>query len=146
MKYYTDGFTFIKNPSDIGGGYTIVNENNILLKQETVSKVGFTNNEAELLGVYNGLLIAEEGSIISTDSKIIYWWILNIRKLLDKPNSKASRKRARKDLDEVKLGSNILATEKSISIIWEPRELNLAGIYNEEQEMESYLPDLSWIV
>ena len=53
MKYYTDGFVDGCNPSDKGGGYTILDEEKNLIKQEYVEKRNFTNNEGEILGIYN---------------------------------------------------------------------------------------------
>ena len=59
MKYYSDGFTNGSNPSKTGGGYSIVDENNTLLVLEKIEKKGFTNNEAELLGLFLALTIAD---------------------------------------------------------------------------------------
>jgi ribonuclease HI len=88
MKYYTDGFTKLKNPSPLGGGYTIVDENNTVITVENINKVGFTNNEAELLGVYNCLKICNKKDIISTDSMNTIAWV----------RAKKLKKVARQDL------------------------------------------------
>jgi ribonuclease HI len=147
MKYFSDCFIYVKNPSPIGGGYTIMDEDNNLLVNEKILQEGLTNNEAELLGVLNALKIAENGDIVSTDSMNTIRWIENIAYYLEHPNKKKSIKRARKDLDNIKLEAYQLMIKKHIKLIHEPREKNLAGIWNEETGLDDSLPepDLSWI-
>lgn len=124
MKYYSDGFLTGKNPSVVGGGFTIVNENNTLIKRITVTRPNFTNNEAELLGCLEALTIAEDGDVVSTDSMNTIRWIIGADKMHDK--------RARKDLDPLKKRALYFLQSKKIELIWEPRDMNLAGILNEE--------------
>ena len=59
MKYYTDGFQIGGNPSRIGGGYTIVDETNTLIERKVIKRFGFTNNEAEILGIAEALRLAK---------------------------------------------------------------------------------------
>lgn len=119
MKYYTDGFCRRSNPSPFGGGYTIVDENNNLIKREEVEKVGFTNNEAELLGVLEACKICEEGDLVSTDSMNTIGWI------------GAAKSKSRPDLNHLLQEARDLVHSKKINLMWERRYFNLAGIVNE---------------
>ncbi len=121
MKYYSDGFTLDSNPSPLGGGYSVVDENSNLIKLENINKVNFTNNEGELRGCLEALRIAEEGDTVSIDSKIIILWIKN-------PFGKKAK---RKDLTGLKHEGKLLLQKKNINLIWEPREYNKAGHYNQ---------------
>lgn len=127
MKFYTDGFTKLKNPSPQGGGYTIINENNEVLVVENIDKVGFTNNEGELLGVWHALHLCGEFDVISTDSMNTIAW-LRTNKL---------QKVARQDLLDIIKECKDLVAEKQVNIIWEGREHNLAGIYNEQNKIDT---------
>lgn len=121
VKYYTDGFTIRGNPSKVGGGYTIINENNEVLITENIEKVGMTNNEAELLGVWHALHLCNEFDVVSTDSmNTIAWLRTNNLKKVARQNL----------LDIIKECKEIVAS-KQVNIIWEGREHNLAGIHNE---------------
>lgn len=131
MKYYSDGFTNGSNPSKTGGGYSIVDENNTLLVLEKIEKKGFTNNEAELLGLFHALTIADRGSTISTDSKNTLAWVFQKKK---------KKKHGRPDLIPCIKECSALIEEKHISVIWEPRELNLAGIFNDEKGLDTARP------
>lgn len=133
MRYYIDGFTLRRNPSPTGGGYTIFNENNVLLKTENIKKVGMTNNEAELLGLWNCLKLVHESDEISTDSMNTISWI----------RTKKDKKIARQDLIEIIRDCRKIITEKKINLLWEGRDYNLAGIYNEEKNLDTFT--LSWI-
>ncbi len=141
MKYYSDGFSINKNPSPIGGGFSIVREDNLLIEFRRIFKENFTNNEAELLGVLEALRIVSKGDTVSTDSKIVILWVFNIGR---------RKKNARKDLDPLKIEAYILLKRKNINLIWEPRDKNLAGIYNESIDNKEYFgerdeEDISWI-
>ncbi|MEX0596080.1 MAG: hypothetical protein WD512_06220, partial [Candidatus Paceibacterota bacterium] len=59
-------------------------------------------------------------------------WINGVKYFLDHPNLKISRKRSRPDLDNIKLKCYELMLGKNIKLIWESRDTNLAGIYNEK--------------
>jgi len=119
MKLYSDGYTLFGNPSPKGGGFTVVDEKNNLLIHEKIEKEGLTNNEAEIRGLFWALSKAGENEIVSTDSYICCCWI------------KRGSSKARKDLKELIQSCKKLKEEKNISLIWEGRDLNLAGIYNE---------------
>ena len=119
MKLYCDGYCIQKNPSDIGGGYTIVDEYNNLIKTKKILKQGLTNNEAELLGIYNALRKSKKNGIISSDSQCCIAWAKN------------GYAEARPDLNDICWKSKLLLFKKNINLIWERRELNLAGHYNE---------------
>lgn len=120
MKYYTDGFMTGSNPSPIGGGYTIVDENNVLVHREVILQSGFTNNEAETRGIIHALRIANNNDTISTDSMCCLTWI------------NSGKSKARPDLYEVLQEGRRLLKEKNINLMWEGREFNLAGIQNEQ--------------
>lgn len=120
MKLYTDGFLIGQNPSTIGGGYTVVDSTGIIVSQQTFKKSGFTNNDAELLGVLMAAAIGEPGGVISTDAMVITHWV------------RSGKPKARPDLTVLCQIAKKLIELKKLSLIWEPRELNLAGIENEK--------------
>ena len=119
MKLYTDGYTLIGNPSPKGGGFTVLDENNKVLIHEKIEKEGLTNNEAELRGLLWALKESKTGDKISTDSSVIISWL------------RRGKTKARKDLTELIQECVKLKNEKNIELIWEGRDSNLAGIYNE---------------
>lgn len=131
MKIYSDGFCIRGNPSKIGGGYSIVDENNNLLCCQEIFKEGFTNNEGELLGCIKAMELANVGDTISVDSRNTISWIMYSASIPRK-DPEAEAKRARKDLDDFKKKGLELMKEKHLSLIFEGRENNLAGIYNEK--------------
>src|SRR3990167_8462361 len=120
MKYFTDGYTLLRNPSPVGGGFSIIDENNKLLIHERIEKVGFTNNEGEILGILWCLEICKEGDIISTDSMCAISWV------------RTGKSKSRKDLKEIFEKCQRLKNEKKVNLMWESREYNLAGHFNEE--------------
>ena len=127
VKYFTDGFTKLRNPSPVGGGYTIVDENNTVITVENIDKVGMTNNEAELLGVWHCLNICDEFDTISTDSMNTISWV----------RTNKAKKVKRQDLLPFIFECQKLIEEKIINLIWEGREHNLAGIYNETNHLDT---------
>lgn len=127
MKYYIDGFTKLRNPSPIGGGYSIFDENNTLIKVENIEKVGMTNNEAELLGLLNCLKEVKVGDTISTDSMNTIAWI----------RTKKDKKIARKDLVPIIMECRQMLESYKINLIWEGRDFNLAGKYNEDSGIDT---------
>lgn len=127
MKYYIDGFTKLRNPSPIGGGYSIFDENNTLIKVENIDKVGMTNNEAELLGLLNCLKEVKIGDIISTDSMNTIAWI----------RTKKDKKIARKDLVPIIMECRQMLESLKVNLIWEGRDFNLAGKYNEDSGIDT---------
>lgn len=129
MKYYIDGFTKLRNPSPVGGGYSIFDENNTLIKVENIDKVGMTNNEAELLGLLNCLKEVKIGDTISTDSMNTIAWI----------RTKKDKKIARKDLLPIILECRQMINSYKVNLIWESREFNLAGHYNENSGIDTGL-------
>lgn len=122
MKYYTDGFMYGDNPSPIGGGYTITDENGELIHREVVKKEGYTNNEAEIGGILWALRNAETGDAISTDSMCCLTW------------ANGGKSKARPDLKEILQECKKLMEEKAINLMWEGRDFNLAGIMNESSQ------------
>ena len=124
MILYCDGYCLESNPSEWGGGFTVFNNKNKLIYTEQILKKGFTNNEAELLGIHQAAKLAKKRDTIITDSQNCIWWI---RKGFSK---------ARPDLDKVILESQKCVIGKKLKLIWQPREFNLAGIYNEEQSFD----------
>lgn len=128
MKYYCDGYTIEKNPSNKGGGYTIINEEGLLIETKQILKKNFTNNEAELLAVVNSLRIASNNDIIETDSWNTIWWIQSIAK-----KRHLRSEVARKDLNHLKEEAFKLLIKKKIKLVWGSREGNLAGLYNDDK-------------
>jgi ribonuclease HI len=124
MIYYTDGFTIEGNPSSVGGGYTIVDEGGNLIETKVIKKEGFTNNEAELLGVLEGLKLCKPGDKIITDSMNTIYWI------------RSGNPKKRPDLKELCAEAKRLVEQKQVTVEHQPRALNLAGIYNEQRESE----------
>lgn len=120
-KYYTDGYMIGGNPSKIGGGYTIVDENNNLIERKEIIQVNFTNNEAEILGILNAMKLAEYEDTVSTDSKCCLLW------------TNKGMSKSRPDLFPLIQECKTLLKEKNINLIWEGRDFNLAGIYNEKK-------------
>ena len=132
MKYFSDGFLSSMYPNNKGGGYTVVDLSNNLIIRFDISKPGITNNEVELLGCHYALGIAQDGDTVSVDSKNTIRWIENIEYIISHPRSHVANKRARKDLDSIKFKCSRLIDNKNIKLIWEPREVNFAGILNDE--------------
>lgn len=124
MKYYTDGFVRGSNPSKYGGGFTIVDENNNLIRREEIEQVGFTNNEGEMLGIIYACTIALLRDVISTDSMCCLTW------------AHKGKSKARPDLNELMARCKKLIEDKELNLIWERRNFNLAGIYNEQEVNE----------
>ena len=125
-KYYTDGWLKgSRNPSPYGGGYTVVDENNNLIVREDIKSSNFTNNEAEIRGILFALEYAEKKDIISTDSMCCLTWV----------NTGTSK--ARPDLNHLLFRCKELKFSKFINLMWEGRDFNLAGIYNEKVQKEN---------
>lgn len=137
MKYYCDGFQFRGNPSPFGGGYTIVDENNEIVTREVIKQSGFTNNEAEIMGIKATLDLANNGDTVSTDSMCCLTWV------------NGGKSKARPDLNSTLRECLELRNKKNINLMWESRGFNLAGLYNENYpehwEDQELVDDLSWI-
>ena len=131
MKYYTDGYTEFSNPSLTGGGFTITDNSGNLIKTQQIKKVKFTNNEAELLGVRECLNKCEYEDEISTDSNIVICWLREGNKNIYK------KKFPRPDLISVIEDCKKIINSKSIDVYWEGRDFNLAGIYNEQKNLDT---------
>lgn len=122
IEYHADGFIKGKNPSNFGGGFTIFrkeNGNKEFFISLEIKKKGFTNNEAELLGVLYACDKGESGAKIITDSKCIVSWIRN------------GKAKARPDLNWACQSAKRLIKEKKLIIEWKPRGYNIAGLFNE---------------
>ncbi len=113
MKWYCDGFIL---PN--GGGFAIVDENNFL-RARGVCMREITNNEAELRGILNTLILADRGDTVSSDSACCIWWV------------RKGKSKVRKDLIPLMQEANRIMQEKAILLIWEGRDDNLAGHWNE---------------
>ena len=124
LKLYCDGFTLGSNPSLRGGGYTICQENGELVKTETIQKLGFTNNEGEVMGIIEALRLLKEGGEVITDSYCAMRWVIN------------GRAKPRPDLSELLLEGHKLLLGKKITLV--PREKNPAGEYNEFELIKKY--------
>lgn len=123
---YCDGFTINRNPSPFGGGYTVISEDHKVLEHVEVQKSGFTNNEGELLGIEAAARHAEPHDRIITDSQCARGWALK------------GRAGARPDLNILAKKARYLITQKSLQVIWQGRETNLAGIYNEDMVSKQF--------
>lgn len=129
--YYTDGFVKGKNPSYQGGGYTITDKDGNIIFQYHYYRNGedkrFTNNDGEVLGIIHAIAIAEEGSIIVTDSKTAMWWV------------RKGKSKTRPDIDYSLLYAKNLALQKKIQIKWESRDINKAGQINEFGKVDDFI-------
>lgn len=132
-KYFIDGFTIKSNPS-LKGGLTISTEDgNIVSQYFVMSRDGslITNNYTEFLALYKTLEMCSQGDTIITDSQnSISWSKLHFPK-----------KSHRKDLKNLARKINIMISEKNINLVYIARDLNIAGLINEECEYlgwESY--------
>lgn len=118
MIYFVDGFTFQKNPSPIGGGFTVLDQAGNLIERCEVRRY-FTNNEGELLGIAYAVSKAEPGDEIRTDSQCAVAWVNN------------GRSKARPDLGELCAETRRVLENKGLELRWVRREDNLAGQFNE---------------
>lgn len=125
MKYYVDGWIKGSNPSLYGGGWTIINSEGDLIRFKDIKQENFTNNEAEVRGIIDALEMCEMFDEVSTDSMCCLTWI------------NSGKSKARKDLKEVLQKGKDLMLKKKINLMWERREHNLAGLYNEERQTKN---------
>jgi hypothetical protein len=117
---YADGFVFHRNPSPIGGGYTVVDESGNLVEREAMLKSDFTSNEAELLAIIRAVELSEHGGKVVTDSRTVQGWITR------------GRSKTRRDLIPSIRQCQTLAVSKGVRIVHRRRSENLAGVYNEQ--------------
>ena len=75
QRIHTDGFLFRSNPSPIGGGYTVVDDDGTLIDRKAIKKEGLTSNEAELLAINRAVELVDAGGIVITDSMTVKKWI-----------------------------------------------------------------------
>lgn len=127
---YTDGFVHGPNPSKIGGGYTITDQTGrVLIRREMtpaeIQRDTWTNNDGEVRGIIHAIWIAKEGDVIITDSRVAYAWILN------------AKCKARPDLAALCRLARDKMRSKRVTIKWEGRETNLAGIHNENEQKKA---------
>lgn len=117
--FHTDGFVDGKNGEAKSGGCTVFKNGKLLERLTAQNDGGFTNNEAELMGVLRALKYADDGDEIVTDSMNTLAWI-------------GSRKpKARPDLKEQASEANTLLHLKKVNLYWASRNENQAGNYNE---------------
>lgn len=114
-KTYVDGYLVYSNPSN-KGGITIANENEI--KTYSINQDGLTNNQVEIMACIVGMF--EKGKVIVSDSQLAVNCLNGIWEV---------KQEFLKPL--VSLGKIILKIRKK-RLIWERRDTNLAGIYNDE--------------
>jgi len=118
--WHTDGFVNGKNGEVKSGGYTIFKNGKLHAKQNiSHDNLIFTNNEAEIMGVWCALWVAEEGDEIVTDSMNTLAWV------------RSGKPKARPDLTVYAKAAKDLLHSKKINLYWRPREENQAGNYNE---------------
>lgn len=122
MTFDCDGFLLGPNPSQRGGGFTVVDESGRLVVSQTLRKPNFTNNEAELWAVAAALTKAGPGDVVRTDAQTMLWWV----------NSGVIKSFDRRDLMPLCRYAHGLLINKECQLVWIPRHENLAGIYNEQ--------------
>jgi ribonuclease HI len=125
---HCDGYTIGGNPSRTGGGFTIFDQETRTLvfthrifRNPVSDSPLFTNNEAELLAAVFALTMVEVGGIVVTDSENTRAWIAS------------GKPKARPDLAWLAGIGKALVEHKKVTLEWRPREVNLAGMYNEEK-------------
>jgi ribonuclease HI len=121
---YTHGFVFKQNPSHIGGGYTVVDEDGTLIEREQVLKSDFTNNEAALLAISRAVELSEDGGLVMTDSMTAKDWI------------KRGRSQKRSDLNPLICQCREQVLRKGVRVLYSQRSQNLAGLYNKQHRPE----------
>lgn len=126
-EYHCDGFTVLKNPSEVGGGFTVAEDGRIIVSINA-PRPGLTNNEAELLACYYACLLAENGSVIVTDSRNTLAWV------------RSGKPKARPDLGWLAQATHDSVLEKDLLVVWRGRGENVAGIYNEATYAEPTNP------
>ncbi len=119
MVYHVDGFTIKSNPSKIGGGFTVVDEDGQLIHREEYRRY-FTNNEGELRAIYYAAEIAGRKDTIITDSRIARLWVIK------------GDSGGRPDLRHVAGQAQCWVQQKGLQLRWVRRENNLAGLFNEK--------------
>ena len=120
MEIHFDGFTIGHQPSNIGGGYSIVDQyNNILVARKVILKTHFTSNEGELQGCLAAAELASWGDTLITDSMNTFYWV------------RSGNPKARPDLKGVAQAAKRAIQEKNLTLEWRRREENLAGHFNE---------------
>lgn len=128
MIYYVDGFMVGykggKSPCS-RGGFTVVDENGILIRRHERDFPNFTNNHAEILAIAFGSFVALPGDTIISDSQCAVQW------------AKVGEVRSRRDLQNIVSFAHQEIRSKRLTLKWEPREGNLAGQYNEKAHRKS---------
>ena len=110
MKYYCDGSGWNGKVAE----YAVTNEKGVILRRKTFTNEQ-TNNEMEYDAVIYALILAKDNDTICTDSQLVVnqltkGWKVKARNLFVRYNHA-------KELYE----------NKNISLLWIPREENLAG-------------------
>jgi ribonuclease HI len=121
-KIYCDGYTILSNPSDLGGGWVVVRGKKDY--RFSVTTPGFTNNEAELRGIFEAAKMANRREKIYSDSRVAIGWV-NKRKA-----------GPRNDLHSLAHDTKQIIIEKQLSLEYIPREQNKAGILIEQIQLE----------
>ena len=128
MILYADGFVLgYRNPSKLGGGYTVTDTAGNVLENKTIYKEHFTNNEAELRACLAALMLSNNRDTVIVDSKNTISWVSNPFK----------KKQSRHDLDDIKIQCYELLQDKSVKLVWKSRDKNKAGIFNENNGFDN---------
>jgi len=120
--FYCDGYQIDGNPGTQGGATVVRLDDNKVYKS-TYKRDKVTNNEVELDAAILAAVNAKKGDTIITDSKLVVLY------------GTRDKTRAKSKFPELKFRGKKLSKllkEKELNIIWEPRDNNLAGIYNAE--------------
>lgn len=116
--FHVDGYMIKSNPSPIGGGMTVFYNGDFLLSQELLIP-NVTNNETELRACCEAIRLANQGDEIIVDSQNTISWL------------RKGKTSARADLLPMIREYREMIRYKGLRVKWEPRENNLAGMYNE---------------
>lgn len=126
MKYFCDGYLRGSNPS-YSGGYTVFDESG-LVETKVIEKDNLTNNEVELRSIARAVELSQDADIISTDSMTCLSWI------------RSGKVKARPDLKPLVRALMVVILTKKLNLMWEGREYNLAGLYNDDQKLDTARP------
>jgi hypothetical protein len=119
MIYYVDGWMKHRNPCQTGG-FTVVNESDVVIAHTTITVPRLTNLHTEILAIAYGAFHAKPQDTIITDCQPALFWARN------------GYAGARPDLTPIARKAHDWIRTKQLTLKWEPRETNRAGWYNEK--------------
>lgn len=114
-EIHFDGTTTDSNPSPIGGGYVLCDRRGKIVAKKTIKQFNMTNNEAELLGAFAAVKVANCNGTVVTDSECTVCWV------------RSRNPKARPELKHLCRNIHELMKMKGVNMKWVPREQNMAG-------------------